>query len=595
MNEVWRRRENTTGSKLNRLWNSVVVQELWGGGGGPEIDGEAYGWLAGREREGNVKVSGWTYSASHARQSPYCTDNLWRVALVNVSEWWDRDNANDPLLAAYEAVGSKYTLDDTRRSPMFPDDVSCVSGYTETSPECPARHLIIIKAAATPVAMCGSIAKGTGTAMEDRLPLNESRIPVARAQERTLRRSASVRLRGERGTQHFPAIAESTDSWTQPATHGSLALIVSILLSVCMTLTQQRSLVPMPPGRDNGSLDDDLDSLASYGSVASCDHAYFARNGTTFSGRQMKYVVHCSSHGGATMEYLTPTQRANRKIRRLSALLQQTEHDLEKKNLEIGRLTQEVVELRLGSNFAEATTKDQELSVESPDSGRHERSHASSSLGDSGLFEDLGGPHMSAVEDREGEYELRLEKLLRNHSDQTRELKERHNDKVEELLMKLTDVNNRYCELRTEHDQAQDRLLQSNKERDILRRTLEEQEERHKSMYLKMYLKGQEAARFEHADQAPERVSVPELLQQLQDARNELDSMKAMYRRLVESRANKGDLDPEITLQFLKSAVYYLLTDRENHQGHLNAIQSILGYTDTEKLNIDKAYKLYLK
>ncbi|CAG2069165.1 unnamed protein product, partial [Timema podura] len=148
-----------------------------------------------------------------------------------------------------------------------------------------------------------------------------------------------------------------------------------------------------------------------------------------------------------------------------------------------------------------ATTKDQELSVESPDSGRHERSHASSSLGDSGLFEDLGGPHMSAVEDREGEYELRLEKLLRNHSDQTRELKERHNDKVEELLMKLTDVNNRYCELRTEHDQAQDRLLQSNKERDILRRTLEEQEERHKSMYLKMYLKGQEAARFEHADQ----------------------------------------------------------------------------------------------
>ncbi|CAG2064036.1 unnamed protein product [Timema podura] len=167
--------------------------------------------------------------------------------------------------------------------------------------------------------------------MEDRLPLNDSRIPVARAQERTLRRSASVRLRGERGTQHFPAIAESTDSWTQPVTHGSLV----------------RSLAPMPPGRDNGSLDDDLDSLASYGSVASCDHAYFARNGTTFSGRQMKYVVHCSSHGGATVEYLTPTQRANRKIRRLSALLQQTERDLEKKNLEIGRLTQEVVELRL--------------------------------------------------------------------------------------------------------------------------------------------------------------------------------------------------------------------------------------------------------
>jgi hypothetical protein len=30
---------------------------------------------------------------------------------------------------------------------------------------------------------------------------------------------------------------------------------------------------------------------------------------------------------------------------------------------------------------------------------------------------------------------------------------------------------------------------------------MEEQEERHKSMYLKMYMKGQEAAKFEHADQ----------------------------------------------------------------------------------------------
>jgi hypothetical protein len=34
-----------------------------------------------------------------------------------------------------------------------------------------------------------------------------------------------------------------------------------------------------------------------------------------------------------------------------------------------------------------------------------------------------------------------------------------------------------------------------------LRRSVEEQEERHKSMYLKMYMKGQEAAKFEHADQ----------------------------------------------------------------------------------------------
>ncbi|GLH09069.1 Uncharacterized protein GBIM_14204 [Gryllus bimaculatus] len=121
-------------------------------------------------------------------------------------------------------------------------------------------------------------------------------------------------------------------------------------------------------------------------------------------------------------------------------------------------------------------------------------------------------------------------------------------------------------------------------------------------MYLKMYMKGQEAARFEHADQvlefahkAPSRVSVPELLQQLQVAESELENMKAMYRRIVESRAKKGELDPEITLQFLKSAIYYFLTDKENHQGHLNAIESILGYNENEKLVIEKACRMYAR
>lgn len=61
-----------------------------------------------------------------------------------------------------------------------------------------------------------------------------------------------------------------------------------------------------------------------------------------------------------------------------------------------------------------------------------------------------------------------------------------------------------------------------------------------------------------------------------------------MYRRIVEARSSQGTLDAEITLQFLKSAIYYFLTDKENHHGHLNAIESILGFTDAERHNIDR-------
>lgn len=63
---------------------------------------------------------------------------------------------------------------------------------------------------------------------------------------------------------------------------------------------------------------------------------------------------------------------------------------------------------------------------------------------------------------------------------------------------------------------------------------------------------------------------------------------QALYKQLVEARS-KNKVDPEVTLQFLKSAIYYFLTDKENNQGHLRAIQSILGFTPSEISNIDKA------
>lgn len=70
----------------------------------------------------------------------------------------------------------------------------------------------------------------------------------------------------------------------------------------------------------------------------SCDHPSIARNGTTYSGRQKKYVFHCSSHAGQTGEdYLTPTQRAQKHIRRLKVLLSQAHVDLEQRDSEILR------------------------------------------------------------------------------------------------------------------------------------------------------------------------------------------------------------------------------------------------------------------
>ncbi|KAJ9601349.1 hypothetical protein L9F63_000487, partial [Diploptera punctata] len=279
-------------------------------------------------------------------------------------------------------------------------------------------------------------------------------------------------------------------------------------------------------------MDDDVDSLKSFGSVCStmsCDHAYFARNGTTYSGRRMKYVVHCSPHTDGTEEYLTPTQRANRQIRKLKAITFQMDDLQEREHLDgVSKFGQYGVVI--SGHFEDIAYI---IRVHSKDSLTLPHSPA--------ITQSIAACKDGAAgEDREGErtrivtmYEKRMEEMQRNHIDECQELKERHNDKVETLLQRLSEVNNRYCELRADYDRAQDKIRELEKDTESLRKSLEEQEDRHKSMYLKMYMKGQEAAKFEHADQvlefahrAPSRVSVPELLQQLQVTENELENIK---------------------------------------------------------------------
>ncbi|XP_012241864.1 uncharacterized protein LOC100749917 isoform X1 [Bombus impatiens] len=569
----------------------------------------------------------------------------------------------------------------------------------------------------------------------------DSRIP--RPSPTGLRRSVSMRMRGERVSPNHPPPPPSTavtaglsrsyqqcrrfnllhhqqhhhlDHRTFPViTENGTESPRQRSLSLSLTPARPRPGHAASGGSSTGIADDsDAESVKSYGSACStasaCDHATFALNGTTWSGRSRKYVVHCSNHTGDNEQYLTPTQRAARQVRKFQALLKEARKEIEEKDQEIFRLTKEVVELRLykaslnspdertDSSDALTVRENNPFSPESPskdlpDEGTLQKvaspetpekcapSDLPSSLADSGHFED-GSVHSkdsvyipevqpesthvtatpntvpenstsdtfvrSAAEIPERDevrrklvnlYESRIEEMHRRHVDELQELKQKHNDKVESLLNQLAEVNTRYCEVRPSVDAAEARARELEAELETVKTELSEQkallneqEERNKQMYLRMYAKGQEAARleqadqiYEHAHQTPPKVTVAELLQQLTITQAELENIKdtsyspephisadrsqsllsaqeavslwvlgtrkAMYRRIIEARNNQGALDPEITLQFLKSAIYYFLTDKENHHGHLNAIESILGFTEVEKHNIDKIYR----
>ncbi|XP_067121017.1 protein quick-to-court isoform X2 [Centruroides vittatus] len=197
------------------------------------------------------------------------------------------------------------------------------------------------------------------------------------------------------------------------------------------------------------------------------------------------------------------------------------------------------------------------------------------------------------------DHQREMDEMKRLHSLEYQEMKEKYNDRVENLLQKLSDANARYMELRPAFDRAQDKIRQLELQLEEFKKEMAAQEEWHSQMYLKMYRKGQEAAKFEHADEvlefahtAPKRVSVPELLQQLHHTEHELERTKQLYRCELYKQAAKGNGDrhSEYTLKFLKDAMYYFLTEKDN-KGHLKAIESILDFTDSERLAVSKALK----
>lgn len=310
-----------------------------------------------------------------------------------------------------------------------------------------------------------------------------------------------------------------------------------------------------PPGSPEDLPDDE--SLHSYGSAAtaaSVDIGYAPFNGTTFSGKSMRYVLHCSSHAGlAGDDYLTPTQRAQKQIRRLKNLLSHAKKDLDKKDSEIFHLTKEVVELRLykasicspdeKSNSSEVVTikenAEESPSQESPKLDEACRSYdvtdgslfkdqtptrcrneMQGSFTDSGHFDDLTNSSLHSKEsvhmltheascmtesgdfDEERRsliayYEKKIEDMIRAHVGETQEIKKAHNDKVEALLQKLSDVNTRYCELLPNSEQAKERIHSLEKQLEEASKQLQDEESRHKAIYLQMYNKGIEAAKFE--------------------------------------------------------------------------------------------------
>lgn len=474
----------------------------------------------------------------------------------------------------------------------------------------------------------------------------KSRIP-------SLRRSASVRVRGERFVPN-----------SGPCCHGPHS--------------SGQGMAPPDSHNCHQSCGDNesLQSRGSTTSLASCGSVQQARDKGSYSnGRSNKFVLHCQRHLEAPQDtYLTPTQRKDRELRNLRAALSRAMRDAQEKSEQLQVLSLEMERLRQGrpltphneegSSQNEGSTADGDdredsgvvvgdLVIERNDrytseylpkevqtdevarcessvstaaqasdmddgillsmlSGGMVTEHQEDTVGDTGAQKGHRkslGSIMSAELDMKDECTQDVEDtevLKRKY----RELKQRYNDRTENLLQMLSDLNVKYLELRPAYDGMQERMRQLERQLTDARQEIERQEQWHSEMYLKMYRKGQEAARFEHSEDglldtvdppAPGRPGslpgggIPQLLQQLRRTELELERARDLYRspppQLPAIRAGPGDRQAEYTLRFLKDAVFYFLTDRTDCRGHLNAIQSILGFSETERAAVAKAWR----
>lgn len=390
--------------------------------------------------------------------------------------------------------------------------------------------------------------------------------------------------------------------------------------SICSFGNSDLASMTSTPAPLSDEAADEALSLKSFGSGCSAfslDAYMINKNNSSrnlhYTGKR-KNVVHCQTHHVLEPEYLTPTQRNAREIRQLKAILLRTQKALEAKNDDYLQVTQQLMKLRMQNEGSNRELKVDNLNDVSPigllskssDSGHFEAYECSDGAAKHELDDELNASiHTEIItpvankslyekNNIEEYYRLQSEDLKRRHSVEYQEQKEKYNDKIENLLLKLNESNSRYFDLLPQVDRARERIRKLEAQICLLEEERRQQENRHHQMYLKMYKKGQEAARFEHADevlefahQAPNRTSVPELLQQLHNTEHELERIKNMYRHEIYKKS-EGVQDPDVTLRFLKDALYYFLTNKEN-KGHLQAIESILGYSEMECVNIERS------
>lgn len=410
-----------------------------------------------------------------------------------------------------------------------------------------------------------------------------------------------------------------------------------------------------------------------------------AKNGTTFSARCNRYVVHCAKKVDSEELYLTPTQRSTRDLKRLRLLLDRAHQTIRHRDAEIARLKSQLAntqshgersgsceQLNVSVSSDNATVGSQPSCYDnaimtSPattlpsvaDSGNYDCLTCYSSSGGSkesvrvgaGMAEADAGCSLEStlingaggveLEERLGDdweaserwieweekhlredHERQIAELGRQHMTEFQEMKETYNNKIETLLEQLSDANTRYYQLRPQYDNASLRVRQLELELAAIHsatvntscQTVNTSSPQSATTGTALPLNDSsatlEATPTTNDHHTNDIDDEREVFTERTDEVDSVDlsrqmallgsgSQSSVYEKQLSSLIDNQvagcssehslNMDPLMRLQFLRSAVYHLLTDRVNHSGHVTAIGAVLQFSEQQSRDIEIA------
>ncbi|KAK3087573.1 hypothetical protein FSP39_007680 [Pinctada imbricata] len=167
--------------------------------------------------------------------------------------------------------------------------------------------------------------------------------------------------------------------------------------------------------------------------------------------------------------------------------------------------------------------------------------------------------------------------------------------KIQAIKDELGTLQNEQDDLRQSYTESVRNVATLELTIDSLKETMAIREKKNADIYLEMYRKGQESAKFERNDEL-ERMAVKcdgsssatikELLEKLMNTEMELSKWQSLRRQESYETAERPETEADATIRFLKDSFFHYLTDQKESENHLRAIIRIFSFTDPQKKKI---------